>query len=74
MYCSPLPPSDPTRLPAVVQQWIGRRLRGPRPTRDFIRRTACYGSGWRSTRPDVDCLKLIPPDALARALHEAAVQ
>ena len=41
MYCSPLLPSDPTRLPAGVRQWIGRRLSGPRPTRDNIRRTAC---------------------------------
>ena len=32
----------------------------------------CYGCGWRCGRPEVDCLKQISPDALARALHEAA--
>lgn len=32
----------------------------------------CYGCGWQCSRPDVDCLKLIMPDALAQALHEAA--
>jgi ADP-heptose:LPS heptosyltransferase len=41
MYCSPLLPTDPTRLPAGVRNWIGRRLSGPRHHGAAHKRMAC---------------------------------
>ncbi len=41
MYCSPLLPTDPTRLPAGLRKWIGRRLSGPRRIGAIGQRTAC---------------------------------